>query len=683
MGNNQLGNHSGFSRICRQQQGEEKGQGLLFLMGIFLFAQLGCAPKNSPETAVVPRLSPEVRDQVIDQLIERSIEAYDLGLEFSRGESLDMAITHFDQALVLLLECGDLLNHDPALMDYYSELLVRIHEAEISHAPAGSTASSPFPDAALASPFPDAALEKLLDDIPNDLNLETEEGGGDTPITYDVPIVHNPVVMRFVERFTTLKANVIGEGLERSTRYLPQMRKIFREKGLPLDLCYLPLIESAYKIRARSKARALGLWQFMAATGRLYGLKIDWWEDQRLDPERSTRAAAEHLEDLYEKFGSWELALCAYNAGSGRVARAIRRGRTRDFWELYRRRLLPRETRGYIPAFMAGVTIARNPDAYGFANLSYHQSLDSDALEVDFSIDLTVLAESMDVDPFTLLEHNTALLHKVTPNNRTSLIKVPAGLGDLALKALRKIPTDQRLRTLPHVLKRGDTLSRIAGRYGTTVTALKSTNNIRNPRRLRVGSTILIPIGISAERRRSFKPSRLPLKIIDYQVKRGDTLYHLSKRFQTEFPSIQALNPEVDPLALQPGQRLQIQQGDRWKTAATKAVRGRSFTLYKVARGDTVAKIARKYGADTAHLLRFNGLEASSIIYPGQRLKIPNTYNPSKEVFVYKVKNGDTLSAIAKRFNTRVGKLMEWNHLRSRHRLSVGQTLIIYRSMNP
>lgn len=650
------------------------------IISVLLLCLIACGPKKAIEPVitepepVVEVVKEEPEEDLWQASVEQSLSLFDQGIEVVDEDYL-LAISFFDLAVLELLDCRDLADGDPRWQDHLDELIHMIHEVERQKAPESPT---------LDTRSGENTLSHLLADTSLDFeSLEATPEEQDDVVTYDMPVVHNKVVDRFIETFTTTKAHVIGASLERSTRYLPMIREIFAEEGLPMDLAYLPIIESGFKLEARSRAKAVGLWQFVAYVGRHYGLTIDWYEDERRDAEAATRAAAKYFKELYADLGDWNLALCAYNYGPGRVKRAVRRGRSRDFWTLSRKRLLPRETRGYVPAFMAGVIIAKNPDRYGFGNIEYQQDPDTEKVSVDFSLRLSDLAERMDVDVAMLRQMNPTLFRGVTPANRAFSLTIPDGMAEVAKEVLDSIPPEERNRLHRYTMRRGDTLSGIARRFDASVDNIMLANNIRNPRRLRAGRTLLIPLGPTSDQPlepvAADTPKKLPRKSLDYRLKNRDSLYLLSKRYQTTIASLIALNPDVDPLKLRPGKTLKIEQGDIWENGGKIPSRTKGYSLYRVRKGDTASKIARRFRTSTDHLLRANGLSARSILKIGQMLKIPNTHSAKDRVVTYRVKPGDSLSKVARRFKTSVAQLVEWNQLPRADSIKVGQRLLIYR----
>ncbi|MFQ5959967.1 MAG: transglycosylase SLT domain-containing protein [Candidatus Methylomirabilales bacterium] len=332
----------------------------------------------------------------------------------------------------------------------------------------------------LVTPEDVDALEKASPKTPP---LEKPE------ITYDVPIEITPKVQAYVELFSTEKRDQIAAALERSGQYLPMMRQIFAEKGLPQDLVNLAYIESAFKVYAYSRARAVGIWQFIRGTGRKYGLKRNWWVDERRDPVKATMAAAEYLSDLYALFESWPLAIAAYNAGEGKVLKATRRQKTTNVWKLR----LPRETKFYVPAFMAMTIIAKDPEAYGFSQ-PVERPWEVDQVSVSEATDLRLLAKAAGVSTEELRHLNPELRRLVTPPQGRYLLNLPAGSEDTFRAALARLPRVRRVGWQRHRIRRGEALSTIARRYGTTVATLMEMNRLKSPHRIRAGTRITVPV---------------------------------------------------------------------------------------------------------------------------------------------------------------------------------------------
>lgn len=502
--------------------------------------------------------------------------------------------------------------------------------------------------------------------------------------SYDIPMEVTPLVEQYVTYFTTRGRKWYGTWLSRSGRYLPMMKQIFRENGLPEDLTYLAMIESGFSPKAWSRAKASGPWQFMKATGGRYGLDDDWWVDERRDPELATRAAAAHLKDLYEEFGDWYLAAAAYNAGSGKINRAIQKYDTRNYWELCAAgRYLKPETKHYVPKLIAAAIIAKHPEQFGFGNVEYLEPLEYETVTVPDATDLRVVAECANADYESVLELNPSLKRFCTPPGANAFeVRVPKGTSGVFAESYAQLPKSKRVTFRRHHVRSGDTLSAIAARYGTGIDAIMRMNGLTSTRRLRVGSDLVIPVpagnGASpdvavakaegtdrkssstppaASNDGSFKPVRVA-KASTYESKEkdeeevvsraratqpknaekvkvtmaaGDTLWSLSQRYAVSVGDIKRWNGIRNHRAVQAGQTLTlyVSKEKASQTAAiassapvTAPARVGSIVTYRVKKGDTVWDIAREHNVDPLDLLKDNGLSRRSTIKPGDVLEI-------------------------------------------------------------
>ncbi|HWP34214.1 MAG TPA: transglycosylase SLT domain-containing protein, partial [Thermodesulfobacteriota bacterium] len=326
---------------------------------------------------------------------------------------------------------------------------------------------------------------------------ETAEGPEAAEPTFDIPIVVNRQVERWIEYFQTAGRKHMALWLARSGRYIPLMQAILKEHGLPTDLVYLALIESGFSTSAYSPARALGPWQFIASTARRYGLRIDWWIDERRDPEKSTIAAANYLKDLYDMFGSWYLAAAGYNAGEGRIIRAVDLYDTDDFWKIAERRYLRAETREYVPKLIAAAIIAKSPEKYGFADIDYHDPLVYDKVTVPDATDLRVIARAAETTYEEIKRLNPELLRWATPPDYPGYeVKIPFGKKGIFERNFGRIAPDERITYRRHVVRRGDTLLGVAAAYGAPVEQLRRLNGLRGSL-LRVGQSLVVPLPAS------------------------------------------------------------------------------------------------------------------------------------------------------------------------------------------
>ena len=409
------------------------------------------------------------------------------------------------------------------------------------------------------------------------------------------------------------------------------IKQIFREEGLPQDLVYIALVESGYKPHALSRARAKGIWQFIRSTGRLYGLRVDWWVDQRCDPEKATRAAAKHLKDLYQQFGDWYLAMASYNGGANRVERAIKRLKTKDFWRIAKTRYIKRETKNYVPAILAAIMISKNPESYGF-NVNNNSSLQYDKVKIKSCTDLRVIAECCQTSLKTIIELNPELRRLMTPMGYSNYeIKIPKGTKEKFLTAISSIPESKRIAWRRHLVRPGESLSVIARRYKTSISAICQANNISNKHIIRAGRSLLIPIGpvggkyypvwktTSTRYDRNYNKGQ---KIL-YRVRRGDSLYKIALRYGTNVASIKKWNNITSDILL-PGKKLVLWAGTVASNTNYKMTKknGKKPIIYQVKVGDTLYDIAKEFNTTIKDICRWNGISARRKIFPGDKLTI-------------------------------------------------------------
>jgi membrane-bound lytic murein transglycosylase D len=515
------------------------------------------------------------------------------------------------------------------------EALARLDEAICTalDPPAGSDATTDYLEWAArlideASDLEDdlaliTAADGELVDLPPIEGLPTEvardEGTGLLLPASDFPLELNPTVLKFVDVMSQSGEyqNRIGRGLARAGTYLPMIREKFAKAGLPQDLAYLPLIESAFSTTAYSRAKAHGMWQFIAGTGRRYGLAVGSLLDERRDPELSTEAAIAYLNDLYLEFGDWNLALAGYNSGEGNVRRAIQRSGSRDFWTLQNH--LPKETRNYVPAFMASVIVSKQPERFGFPPIA-EEEWSYDRVVVDDPLDLQFLAKELDLELADVRELNPAIRRDLTPAGRDTAIRLPAGYGARAEQVLAATPTSQWAPRTMHTVRKGDTLSAIAGLHGSTVADIRQANGLRSTL-IHPGQTLIVPrAGSAASYQVEPEAQRRVAKGDTYVVQRNDTLWKIARSFGVSVDRLCAANDLSPRKPIRPGQRLTVPGG---RNVADATASWSSAETYTVRRGDTLYHIARRFGVSVSSLQRVNGLR-SSRINPGDVLQIPS-----------------------------------------------------------
>jgi len=452
---------------------------------------------------------------------------------------------------------------------------------------------------------------------------------------HDIPVVFNDQVKAFVHYFQTRKWGVITRAFDRASRYLPMMRKILREKGLPEDLLNLAFIESAVNPRATSRAKAAGIWQFIPSTGRLFGMRTSWWLDERRDPEKSTRGAAEYLKNLYTMFESWPLALAAYNAGEGKIQAAIQRQRTRDFWSLR----LPKETRLFVPAFMAMTIISREPERYGFSPPP-EEPLEFDTVTLRHATELRIIAKLARTTLEEIRDLNPELVRWATPPNMPGYrLRIPAGRREEFLEAIEQIPASQRVAWIRHVVRKGDTPAAIAKRYGMDLQIVLEMNRLRKRQALKPGTTVLLPGGtagnVAANAGEVHQTSQVTARAMvprQHIVKKGETPARIAKAYAVSLEDLRRWNNLSRNASLRPGQALRIHARQQTEAQAalrtpqaldTRTIQGGSVTKRHVVRpGDTLWNIAKAYAVSLEDLRRWNNLSGKASLRPGQELEI-------------------------------------------------------------
>lgn len=453
---------------------------------------------------------------------------------------------------------------------------------------------------------------------------------------FDFPVAENDKVRYYVDYFTGRARGTFRLWLERSGRYLPMMREIFAEAGLPRDLTYLAMVESGFNNKAYSWAHAVGPWQFIESTGRRYGLNNGWWHDERRDPEKATRAAASYLADLYKIFdGDWYLAVASYNAGPGKLRQAIKRYETRDFWELCRGDYLQNETKNYLPKLLAVLLIAKDPEAYGFTDLVYQAPLEYDIAELPGSTDLEVVARLAGSDYETIKRLNPELKRWSTPpGEKHYQIRLPAGSLDSFVADYAALPANKRANYVHHQVKSGDTLLAMAKRYRVRVEDIQRVNSIRDARALKIGASLIVPLNPDssspplAELKDDYKRSRNTT----YKVRSGDSLWKISQKFDVSEKQLRVWNKLGWTNVIRPGQTLVVSsKAAPAKVAAkapakvaAKASPGASLTkvVYKVQPGDTFWAICREFAVDVGQIRQWNNLAENHVLQPGERLTL-------------------------------------------------------------
>ena len=525
-----------------------------------------------PPVADVP-----VEDPVLT-LIASSDRAFKAGQRELEQGHVEAAKQEFNHAIDVLLESPYGARTEPRIREHFDRLVDRISAYEVRALAAG--------DGFTEKNYEPASIDELLAQsatlgTASDPNLKDAVQSDLLVGTHDIPIPLNQRVLSYIGLFQGRLHDFIEEGMKRGSKYLPMIQSVFRAEGLPLDLAYVPLVESAFKPNALSRTNAKGVWQFMAGTGLENGLRRDWYIDERSDPEKATVAAARYLGTLSKIFGGdWHLALASYNGGPGRMQRALKTARVDNFWTLAEKsKILPRETREYVPMILAAIVIARNPSQYGF-DFEVEQPVAFDKVALPRPVDLRRIAEWTDSSIDEIQALNPELRRWTTPVRDTNYeLKVPAGKADVVSARLTDAPSVDLASLKYYTVKRGDTLPLIARKLHVNKADLAEANYLSTAARVSMGQKLMVPheatvlmavetdgTAPAAEARATVGEAGQLAQAAatsnrvkaSYAVKRGDTLVSIARLYQTTVASIKTWNPRLASDHLAAGQRLTV-----------------------------------------------------------------------------------------------------------------------------
>jgi membrane-bound lytic murein transglycosylase D len=513
--------------------------------------------------------SKSVQSDPVLATIAEAEKAYEAGQADYKSGHLDAAKQDFNRAVDILMQGPVSIKDDERLQQEFDKITEEINKLEMAAFKAGDGFSEQQ-----ATPAPIDEANKVT--FPADVKIKAKAEAELKNTQSDLPLMINDYVAGYINYFSSGGRGVFERALVRSGRYRDMIQRVFKEEGVPQDLIFLAQAESGFHPLALSRARARGMWQFMASRGVGYGLRRTWWVDDRQDPERSTHAAARHLKDLYNQFGDWYLAMAAYNSGPGNVQQAVHRTGYADFWELYRRDVLPKETKNYVPIILAMTIMSKNPQQYGLDSLDLEPAETFDVVRVDYPVDLRLVAECVEVPVEELVDLNPSLLRRTTPKDQAFDLHLPAGTKDKYEAAIAAIPRDQRVSWRYYKVQQGDTLAAIAKKYRTTVRAIAQANGIPETE-LTADSRLVIPVSLAASDAAHIRYSRYASR---YRVHTGDTVLTVAEDFGV------------------PPERLR-----RWnKLKGNELRRGRLLTLYKpLAPGEADKAPPRKHTKKTPH----------------------------------------------------------------------------------
>lgn len=551
------------------------------------------APRTPRPVVEAPKPAPAPAVDAVAALIQTSQKHFDNGERELRMGHLERARAEFDRAIDVLLESPHGARTDARMREHFDRLVDRINAYEVTALGQGDgfseTKSEP------------ASIDEILK-IATFTRPEPETKTGAAvkadlaANAHDIPIAQNDRVLSAVELLQTRLRDYVQESLTRGAKYLPMIQGVFRAEGLPLDLAYIPIIESGFKTNALSRASAKGPWQFMRATAADHGLRTDWYVDERSDFEKSTAAAAKYLKTLHGMFGDWDLVLAAYNGGLGRVQRAMQRSGSDDFWSMTEStKYLPRETREYVPLILAAMIVAKNPAQYGF-ELGPLEPLKYETVTVRKPIDLRRVAEWTETSIDEVRALNPELRRLTTPVRAPQYdVRVPVGAAEKLQTRLATADPAELITLQWHTVKRGETIPTIARRLRVKTADLAEANGLSTKSRLRAGQTLLVP--------------GTPTTLLATRTERTKPAAPVVAAAPAAGPSdAQAASDDA------PAAKPDAVRASNTKTAARPIV-------YRVKRGDTLFSIARLFNTTVAKIKSWNRIRGN-VISAGDRLTI-------------------------------------------------------------
>jgi membrane-bound lytic murein transglycosylase D len=579
-------------------------------------------PQPAPQPAPVTAQKPATKPDPVADIIAQAEKEYQAGRDNYKAGHLEAAKQNFDRVFNLLLGSTLDVYSDERVQQELDRVLEGVNSEDMQALQEGEGFTEQK-----AEPAPIDEANGVT--FPVDPKIKAQAEMEVQATRSDLPLMLTDPVAGYINYFSTRGRSTLEHALIRGGRYQEMIQRILRQEGVPQELIYLAQAESGFHPLAVSRVGARGIWQFMGSRARGYGLQRSWWVDERQDPEKSTRAAARHLKDLYNQFGDWYLAMAAYNSGPGTVQQAVRRTGYADFWELYRRNVLPKETRNYVPIIVAVTIMAKNPAQYGLDQLETEKPIAYDIVKIDYPVDLRLVAECVDASAATLQDLNPSLLRWTTPKNQGFQLRLPAGTKDNYLSAIQAIPQDMRVWWRYHKIAPGDTLTSIAREYHSTPQAVAQANALEIQADLEPESKLVIPI--APGKHPPSEQATYARRITRYKVHKGDTVQSVADNFgvppvmvrrwnHLKGENVQGRRVLYVHLPVTPNGSDAIRASSKSQSSNRLRRTAKAPTRHKVKQGETLSSIASSYRTTVAAIKHDNGNLAT--LRPGMILVI-------------------------------------------------------------
>lgn len=643
-------------------------------------------PTTVDEYAVLDDTKPSkpITDQVLNKQLEEARRQYVMALRASQQNRESVAAQHFEAALATLNDLSTYPNIDSyPEVDKLAQSIIRDYEEQVS---------------SLDSLDPNSNFLVLRDKMFQEIEsipVERKQYPKADPKTglventdeapeLQVALSENEKVEQCIAFFTATEKGrkIFGTWLERTGRYFPMYERVMEEEGVPDEIKHLSMIESGLKPTAVSWAKAAGLWQFIPSTGQMYGMAINWYVDERRDPEKATRAAARYLRDLYQDLGDWHLALASYNCGPGRVKSAIAKANSRDYWVV--RQYLPRETQQYVPLFIAATKITMSPETYGFTNIRYMTPDEYDTLSVKTSFSLADLAKASGVTTADLKDLNPELLREELPASTPSYcLKVPVAARQMMISALESLPEPEKPRVtfVRHKVGRGESITKISKRYGVSTNDIYAANQMTSKSKLRRGAVLKIPITSKPEENAGDAPLLAKNDAAASTTTAANTppaATAPATASSKSSASIAAKQQPSEPLAVASAPRRTRSEAVAKQETVASGTNAPATTAPAATTNNTREKAPAKQPASSPALASAAPKPATTEAVPPAKKLVTKSVTKTTH---HKVARNESVASIAKRYGVKSSDLIEWNRLGKKGSLKAGQSLAIKKTV--